>query len=109
MHILQFIISFAVITLLFAAMFKVMPDAIISWSDIWVGAIVTALLFVGGKYALAFYLGSSNPGDAFGAAGSLALILVWQQRTGSINQVARRLYEACRTLENGSLRSHHLA
>ena len=77
MHILEFIISFGVITLLFAAMFKVMPDASIAWRDVWVGAIVTALLFVGGKFALAFYLGRSNPGDAFGAAGSLALILVW--------------------------------
>ena len=74
---LEFIVSFAIITLLFAAMFKVMPDAIITWRDTWVGAIVTALLFVAGKFALAFYLGRANPGDAFGAAGSLALILVW--------------------------------
>jgi membrane protein len=73
----EFVVSFAVITLLFAAMFKVMPDAIITWRDTWIGAIVTALLFVGGKFALAFYLGRANPGDAFGAAGSLALILVW--------------------------------
>ena len=77
MHILEFVISFGVVTLLFAAMFKVMPDASIAWRDVWVGAVVTALLFVGGKFALAFYLGRSNPGDAFGAAGSLALILVW--------------------------------
>ena len=77
LHILEFVVSFGVITLLFAAMFKVMPDAVIGWRDTWVGAVVTALLFVGGKFALAFYLGSSNPGDAFGAAGSLALILVW--------------------------------
>jgi membrane protein len=77
MHIVEFIVSFAVITLLFAAMFKVMPDAVISWRDTWVGALVTSLLFVGGKFALAYYLGTSNPGDAFGAAGSLALILVW--------------------------------
>ena len=73
----EFIVSFAVITLLFAAMFKVMPDAIVAWRDVWVGAIVTALLFVAGKFALAFYLGRANPGDAFGAAGSLALILIW--------------------------------
>ena len=75
--ILEFIVSFAIITLLFAAMFKVMPDAIIAWRDVWVGAIVTALLFVAGKFAIAFYLGRANPGDAFGAAGSLALILLW--------------------------------
>lgn len=77
MHIVEFIVSFAVITGLFAAMFKVMPDATIAWRDVWVGAVVTSLLFVGGKFALAFYLGRSDPGSAFGAAGSLALILVW--------------------------------
>jgi membrane protein len=77
MHIFEFVLSFAVITLLFAAMFKVMPDARIAWRDVWVGAVVTALLFALGKWALAFYLGRSNPGDAFGAAGSLALILIW--------------------------------
>ncbi len=77
MHVMEFVISFAIITLLFALMFKVMPDAEIAWRDVWVGAVVTALLFVAGKFALAFYLGRSNPGDAFGAAGSLALILVW--------------------------------
>ena len=77
MHVAEFAVSFAIITGLFAAMFKVMPDATIAWKDVWVGAIVTALLFVGGKFALAFYLGRSDPGSAFGAAGSLALILVW--------------------------------
>ena len=77
MHALNFVLSFAIITGLFAAMFKIMPDATIAWRDVWVGAIVTALLFVGGKFALAFYLGKSDPGSAFGAAGSLALILVW--------------------------------
>ena len=77
MLILESVVSFAIITMLFAAMFKVMPDAIIAWRDVWVGAIVTALLFVGGKFAIAFYLGRANPGDAFGAAGALALILVW--------------------------------
>ena len=77
MHVLTFVVTFAVVTALFAAMFKVMPDAKIAWRDVWVGAIVTSVLFVGGKYALAFYLGRSDPGSAFGAAGSLALILVW--------------------------------
>ena len=74
---LNLVLSFAVITLLFATMFKVLPDARIAWRDVWVGAVVTALLFVIGKFALGFYLGRSNPGQAFGAAGSLALVLVW--------------------------------
>ncbi|HVE79912.1 MAG TPA: YihY/virulence factor BrkB family protein [Gemmatimonadaceae bacterium] len=75
--VLNFIVSFAVITFLFAAMYKVMPDASIAWRDVWVGAVGTATLFVIGKFLLGFYLGRSDPGSAFGAAGSLALVLVW--------------------------------
>lgn len=74
---INFAISFGVITLLFAAIFKVLPDATIAWRDVWVGAAVTALLFTIGKSALGLYLGRSNPGEAFGAAGALALMLVW--------------------------------
>lgn len=66
-----------VITALFAMLFKYMPDAIVSWRDVRVGALTTALLFLAGKYALTVYLGRSDPGSAFGAAGSLALLLVW--------------------------------
>jgi membrane protein len=69
--------SLAVIAFLFGAIFKVLPDAEISWRDVTVGAVVTALLFVAGKFALGLYLGRSNPGEAFGAAGALALMLVW--------------------------------
>ncbi|HEX6911424.1 MAG TPA: YihY/virulence factor BrkB family protein [Longimicrobium sp.] len=71
------LITFVVITGLFAAIFKVLPDARIAWRDVGVGALVTAALFTIGKFALGFYLGRSNPGEAFGAAGSLALVLVW--------------------------------
>ncbi|MDQ3138322.1 MAG: YihY/virulence factor BrkB family protein [Gemmatimonadota bacterium] len=71
------VISFAVVAALFAAIFKVLPDATIAWRDVWVGAAVTALLFVIGKFLIGFYLGRSNPGEAFGAAGSLAVMLVW--------------------------------
>jgi membrane protein len=74
---LNIVISLAVITLLFGALFKVMPDAKISWRSVWVGAAVTALLFVIGKFLIGFYLGQSNPGQAYGAAGSLAVLLLW--------------------------------
>jgi membrane protein len=77
LHVTDMVISFAVVALLFAAMFKVMPDAIVAWRDVLVGGVLTALLFTIGKWALGFYLGQSDPGSAFGAAGSLALILVW--------------------------------
>jgi membrane protein len=74
---INFVGSLAVISLLFGAIFKVLPDAEIGWRDVAVGAVVTALLFVAGKFALGLYLGRSNPGEAFGAAGALALMLVW--------------------------------
>jgi membrane protein len=74
---INFVGSLAVISLLFAAIFKVLPDAEIAWRDVRVGAVVTGLLFVAGKFALGLYLGHSNPGEAFGAAGALALMLVW--------------------------------
>lgn len=77
LQVLNQVISLGAITLLFAAMFKVLPDAQISWRSVWVGAAVTALLFVIGKFAIGFYLGRSNPGAAYGAAGSLAVLLLW--------------------------------
>ncbi|MGI9175735.1 MAG: YihY/virulence factor BrkB family protein [Rhodothermales bacterium] len=70
-------VSFAVITLLFAAIFKVLPDAKVAWRDVWVGASVTALLFVIGKFLISLYIGQSDPSEAYGAAAALALLLVW--------------------------------
>ena len=70
-------ISLLVITFLFAAMFKVLPDAKVSWRDVGVGAFATALLFVLGKFLITLYIGRSNPGEVFGAAAALALLLVW--------------------------------
>lgn len=77
LHVLNFVVSFGVITLLFAAMFKIVPDAEVAWKDVWVGAVVTGVLFMIGKSAIGFYLGRSNPGEVYGAAGSLAILLVW--------------------------------
>ncbi|HEU4830475.1 MAG TPA: YihY/virulence factor BrkB family protein [Gemmatimonadales bacterium] len=74
---INIVISLAVIGLLFAVMFKVLPDAKTAWRDVWVGAGVTALLFMAGKFLIGFYLGKSNPGEAYGAAGSLAVLLLW--------------------------------
>jgi membrane protein len=77
LEVVNTLISLGVITLLFAAIFKVMPDAKIAWRSVWVGAGVTAVLFVLGKFLIGFYLGKSNPGQAYGAAGSLAVLLLW--------------------------------
>ena len=57
--------------------FKVLPDADIAWSDVWMGAFMTSLLFTIGKFAIGLYLGKSDVGSAYGAAGSLVILLVW--------------------------------
>ena len=75
--VINFALTFVVITVLFAAMFKILPDAKVEWRDVWVGAIGTAVLFVVGKFLIGFYIGRSDPGSAFGAAGALAVLLVW--------------------------------
>lgn len=77
LQIVNFIISFGVITLLFAMMYKILPDVKIGWSDVWIGAAMTALLFSIGKFLIGLYLGKSGVASAYGAAGSLVIILLW--------------------------------
>jgi membrane protein len=71
------VLSFAVVTALFAMIFKVLPDTRIEWRDVWAGAAMTAVLFTIGKAALAVYLGRASVTSVYGAAGSLVLILLW--------------------------------
>ena len=74
---LNVLLSFLIITGLFALIFKVLPDAHIAWPDVWMGAAITSALFTVGKFAIGLYLGKSNVGTGFGAAGSLVIVLVW--------------------------------
>jgi membrane protein len=67
----------AVVVLLFAMIFRYLPDAKIEWRDVWLGATLTAVLFALGKFALGFYLGSGAAGSAYGAASSLITLLLW--------------------------------
>ena len=76
-HVLNFIVSFAVITLLFAMIFKYLPDVKIPFQKVWVGALGTAFLFTVGKYLLSLYLGRASTSSPFGAAGSVIIILMW--------------------------------
>lgn len=71
------LLSLLVITVLFAMIFKILPDVVLSWKDVSAGAFGTAFLFVIGKYLIGLYLGSSSLGSIYGAAGSLAILLVW--------------------------------
>jgi membrane protein len=69
--------SFLVITLLFAMIYHFLPDVKIGWKDVWLGAVVTSILFVVGKFLLGLYLSRSSVSSAYGAAGSLAILLIW--------------------------------
>ena len=73
----NFVLGFAVVALLFAAIYKVLPDAEVEWSDVWVGAVVTSFLFTVGRILIGIYLGRASVGSTFGAAGSLLVFLVW--------------------------------
>jgi membrane protein len=69
--------SFFVVAVLFAMIYKFLPDVVIAWKDVWIGAAVTALLFTGGKYLIGIYIGHTATASAFGAAGSLVVLLFW--------------------------------
>jgi membrane protein len=75
--VVDLVVSLAGVTLLFAMLFKYLPDVVIAWRDVWVGAAITAGLFVMGRYAIGLYLGHAGLESGFGAAGSLIVVLVW--------------------------------
>ena len=77
MRIVNLIVSLLVITVMFSLVFKFIPDAKIRWRDVWLGAAVTAVLFNLGLFLIGIYLGNSNIGDTFGAAGAFVILLVW--------------------------------
>jgi membrane protein len=77
LHIVNFVVAIAVTTLLFAAIFKYLPDVIICWRDVWIGALVTAVLFNVGQVGLGLYLGNSKSAAAYGAAGSFMVLILW--------------------------------
>src|SRR5262245_33547346 len=76
-HLLDIVVSFAFVTLLFAMIYKFVPDVEIRWKDVWIGAALTSILFTIGKYLIGLYLGTSSVASACGAAGSLITILLW--------------------------------
>lgn len=76
-YIMNNLVSLAMFTLFFGVIFKVLPDVKMRWSNVWVGSLFTAILFALGKLAISYYLGHSNPGDTYGAAGSVIVILLW--------------------------------
>ncbi len=84
LHIVNLGMSIALSTLLFSAVFKVLPDARIRWRDVWVGALVTAVLFAIGKFIIGFYIGRANLDSVYGAAGTVIVLLTWVFYTSQI-------------------------
>ncbi len=76
-YVINYLLSFVITALLFTIIFRVLPDARIRWKDVMVGAVVTTVLFMIGKFLIGFYMGKSNVGSAYGAAGSIIVILLW--------------------------------
>jgi membrane protein len=74
---INLLVSFGVVTLLFGLIYRVLPDVDLSWRDVWLGAIVTAALFTVGKWVIGLYLGTSGVASAYGAAGSVLVLLIW--------------------------------
>jgi membrane protein len=87
--------SFGVITLLFAMIYRWLPDAVIDWRDVWLGSAITALLFNAGKFLIGLYLGRTAAASAFGAAGSLAALLLWLYYSAQLFLFGAELTKAC--------------
>jgi membrane protein len=83
-YFLDVLVSFLVSTILFALLFKLLPDVNVKWSGVWAGAVVTAVLFMLGKFLFGVYIGSAGVGSIYGAASSLVVILVWTYYSSQI-------------------------
>jgi membrane protein len=101
---LEFLVSFLVITLLFAMIYKILPSTRIEWNDVWVGAAVTSLLFWIGKYLIGLYLAKSAVASPFGAAGTLVVVIVWVYYSAQIFFLGAEFTRAY-ALRRGSLQA----
>lgn len=76
-YLFNILLTLLIITSIFAVIFRVLPDAVIKWKDVFTGSVITALLFMAGKFGISFYISKANIGSAYGTAGSLVILLVW--------------------------------
>ena len=94
LEVVHFIVSFAIVTALFATIFKMLPDAVIAWTDVVAGAVISAFLFTTGKLLIALYLGNTTVSSAYGAAGSLVVLLLWVYYSAQILYLGAEFTEA---------------
>jgi membrane protein len=95
LQVLHLIVSFAVTSLLFAMIFKVLPDISIGWNEVWIGAAVTSLLFSIGKVLIGLYLGESGIASVYGAVGSLLILLLWTYYSAQILLFGAEFTQVC--------------
>jgi membrane protein len=103
LHLLSSAVSFAAVSVLFAMMFKWLPDTSVDWYDVWLGAIVTGLLFELGKSAIGFYIGKQGLESTYGAAASIVVVLIWVYYSAQIVLMGAEITHAF-ALHQGSLR-----
>jgi membrane protein len=108
-YVLNLLVTFGVVTLLFAIVFKVLPDAKIKWRDVITGAMVTAILFMIGKFGITFYIGNSNVSTAYGTAGSLVIILLWIYYSSLILYFGAEFTKAYATTYGGLIQPNQYA
>ncbi len=108
-QIFNFMMSLAVISSLFGLMFKILPDAKIEWKHVWLGSIVTGLLFTIGKTALAYYFGKAEPASVYGAAGSIILMLLWVSYSSMIMFFGAEFTAAYATRYSGTIAPTEIA
>lgn len=110
-HLISSLATVLIVTLLFALIFKVLPDAKVEWRDVWFGAVITAILFSIGKFGISLYLGKSGLASGYGAAGSLVVLLVWVYYSSQIlffgaeitHVIARRRTKKIEPADNAEL------
>jgi len=108
-YIVNQVITLAVISLIFGVIFKVLPDAIIKWKDVLAGAVVTAILFMIGKFAISVYIGQSDVGSTYGAAGSLVVLLLWTYYSSIILYFGAEFTKAYALLYGSEIHPAHYA
>jgi membrane protein len=104
LHLISMLVSFAVVSVLFAMMFKWLPDVSVGWRDVWLGAVLTALLFELGKAAIGFYIGKQGLESTYGAAASIVVVLIWVYYTSQIILMGADITRAHAMLRGGA---HH--
>jgi len=109
LYILNLIITFVITSTLFAIIFKVLPDAVIKWKDVIIGAMATSILFMIGKFAITFYIGSSDVASSYGAAGSIVVLLLWVYYSALILYFGAEFTKAYATEYGVRIRPTHYA